>query len=175
MQNKKVLKKQQQSKSFKKYIRLMWGGYIFVLLAIVGFFSMLSFGWLGFMPTFEELENPKANLATEVYADNGELLGYIGIQNRSIVNYKDISPNLINALIATEDVRFREHSGIDARSLFRVLTKTVLGGRKSSGGGSTLTQQLAKNLFPREKKSLIGTVYAKLKDTEVLGQILKAL
>ncbi len=164
MQNKKVLKKQQKSKSYKNYIRLMWGCYIFALLAIVGFFSMLSFGWLGFMPTFEELENPKANLATEVYADNGELLGYIGIQNRSIVNYKDISPNLINALIATEDVRFREHSGIDARSLFRVLTKTVLGGRKSSGGGSTLTQQLAKNLFPREKKSTLGTVYAKLKE-----------
>lgn len=164
MQNKKVQKKKSQGKAFGKYIKFMWFGYLFFLLAIIAFFSMLSVGWLGFMPTFEELENPKANLATEVYADNGELLGYIGIQNRSIVNYKDISPNLINALIATEDVRFREHSGIDARSLFRVLTKTLIGGKKSSGGGSTLSQQLAKNLFPREKKTFFGTVYSKLKE-----------
>ena len=164
MQNKKVLKKQQQTIENKKYVKAMWIGYLSVLFCIVIFFAMLSFGWLGFMPTFEELENPKANIATEVSADNGELLGYIGLQNRSIVNYKDISPNMINALIATEDVRYREHSGIDARSLFRVLTKTVLGGHKSSGGGSTLTQQLAKNLFPREKKSFFGTIYAKLKE-----------
>ena len=116
------------------------------------------------MPTFEQLENPKANLATEVYSDSGELIGYIGIQNRSNVTFKDISPNLINALVATEDARFYEHSGIDLRSLLRVLTKTVLGGDRSSGGGSTLTQQLAKNLFPREKKSTLGTVFAKLKE-----------
>ncbi len=164
MQNKKHLKKQQQNNDNKRYVRIMWVSYLCVLFLIAIFFTMLSFGWLGFMPTFEELENPKANLATEVYADSGELLGYIGIQNRSNVNYKDISPNMINALIATEDARFREHSGIDARSLFRVLTKTILGGHKSSGGGSTLTQQLAKNLFPREKKSAVGTVYAKLKE-----------
>lgn len=164
MQNKKPLKKQQQNNDNKRYVRIMWVSYLCVLFLIAIFFTMLSFGWLGFMPTFEELENPKANLATEVYADSGELLGYIGIQNRSNVNYKDISPNMINALIATEDARFREHSGIDARSLFRVLTKTILGGHKSSGGGSTLTQQLAKNLFPREKKSVVGTVYAKLKE-----------
>lgn len=164
MQNKKPLKKQQQNSDNRRHIKIMWVSYLCVLFLVAIFFTMLSFGWLGFMPTFEELENPKANLATEVYADGGELLGYIGIQNRSNVNYKDISPNMINALIATEDVRFREHSGIDARSLFRVLTKTILGGNRSSGGGSTLTQQLAKNLFPREKKSAVGTVYAKLKE-----------
>lgn len=142
----------------------MWGAYICFLVALVVFFMLLSFGVLGFMPTFEQLENPKANLATEVYSDSGELMGYIGIQNRSNVTYKDISPNLINALVATEDARFYEHSGIDFRSLIRVLTKTVLGGNKSSGGGSTLTQQLAKNLFPREQKSTLGTVFAKLKE-----------
>lgn len=142
----------------------MWGTYFCFLLAIIVFFVLLSLGVLGFMPTFEQLENPKANLATEVYSDSGELIGYIGIQNRSNVTFKDISPNLINALVATEDARFYEHSGIDLRSLLRVLTKTVLGGDKSSGGGSTLTQQLAKNLFPREKKSTLGTVFAKLKE-----------
>lgn len=157
-------KKKTKTNNFKKYIKVMWGTYFCFLLAVVVFFILLSLGVLGFMPTFEQLENPKANLATEVYSDSGELIGYIGIQNRSNVTYKDISPNLINALVATEDVRFYEHSGIDLRSLFRVLTKTVLGGDKSSGGGSTLTQQLAKNLFPREQKSKLGTVFAKLKE-----------
>ena len=157
-------KKKTKTNNFKKYIKVMWGTYFCFLLAGIVFFVLLSLGVLGFMPTFEQLENPKANLATEVYSDSGELMGYIGIQNRSNVTYKDISPNLINALVATEDVRFYEHSGIDLRSLFRVLTKTVLGGNKSSGGGSTLTQQLAKNLFPREQKSKLGTVFAKLKE-----------
>ena len=157
-------KKKPKTNKFKKYISVMWGAYICFLVALVVFFMLLSFGVLGFMPTFEQLENPKANLATEVYSDSGELMGYIGIQNRSNVTYKDISPNLINALVATEDARFYEHSGIDFRSLLRVLTKTVLGGNKSSGGGSTLTQQLAKNLFPREQKSTFGTVFAKLKE-----------
>ncbi len=164
MQNKKPLQKNRQKEENRKYVRIMWISYVCGLFLIFVFFLLLSSGLLGFMPTFEELENPKANLATEVYSDNGELLGYIGIQNRSNVNYQEISPNLINALVATEDVRFYEHSGIDARSLFRVLTKTVLGGNRSSGGGSTLSQQLAKNLFPREKKSTLGTVYAKLKE-----------
>lgn len=157
-------KKKTQTNKFKKYIKVMWGTYFCFLLAVIVFFVLLSLGVLGFMPTFEQLENPKANLATEVYSDSGELIGYIGIQNRSNVTFKDISPNLINALVATEDARFYEHSGIDLRSLLRVLTKTVLGGDKSSGGGSTLTQQLAKNLFPREKKSILGTVFAKLKE-----------
>ncbi len=157
-------KKKTKTNKFKKYIKVMWGTYFCFLLAVIVFFVLLSLGVLGFMPTFEQLENPKANLATEVYSDSGELIGYIGIQNRSNVTFKDISPNLINALVATEDARFYEHSGIDLRSLLRVLTKTVLGGNKSSGGGSTLTQQLAKNLFPREKKSTLGTVFAKLKE-----------
>jgi penicillin-binding protein 1A len=157
-------KKKGKTANFKKYISIMWGTYICFLIAVIVFFILLSLGSLGFMPTFEQLENPKANLATEVYSDSGELIGYIGIQNRSNVTYKDISPNLINALVATEDARFYEHSGIDLRSLLRVLTKTVLGGDKSSGGGSTLTQQLAKNLFPREQKSKLGTVFAKLKE-----------
>ena len=157
-------KKKTKTNKFKKYIKVMWGTYFCFLLALIVFFVLLSLGVLGFMPTFEQLENPKANLATEVYSDSGELIGYIGIQNRSNVTFKDISPNLINALVATEDARFYEHSGIDLRSLLRVLTKTVLGGDKSSGGGSTLTQQLAKNLFPREKKSTLGTVFAKLKE-----------
>src|SRR5574344_325752 len=132
--------------------------------AIALFFTMLSLGWLGFMPSFEELENPQSNQATEVIAADGEILGFIGLENRSDVTYQDLSPNLINALIATEDVRFYKHAGIDARSLGRVVVKTLIGRHSSSGGGSTITQQLAKNLFPRERKSKLGVVYSKFKE-----------
>ncbi|MCF8334967.1 MAG: transglycosylase domain-containing protein [Bacteroidales bacterium] len=101
------------------------------------------------MPTFEQLENPENNLASLVYSEDEQLLGKYYIQNRSYVDFKEISSNIVNALIATEDIRFYEHSGIDARGLARVFFKTLLMG-KSSGGGSTITQQLAKNLFPRD-------------------------
>ncbi len=147
-----------------KYIKTLWlifgGLWVFVVL----FFLFLSLGWLGFMPSFEELENPRSLQASEVISDDGEVLGFIGLENRSNVTYDQISPNLINALVATEDVRFYKHSGIDSRSLFRVLFKTVIGRQGSSGGGSTITQQLAKNLFPRGKRSKIGVVYVKLKE-----------
>ena len=101
------------------------------------------------MPTFEDLENPENNLASQVYSEDGKLLGKYYYQNRSYVDFKEVSSNLVNALIATEDIRFYDHSGIDARGLARVFFKTLLMGR-SSGGGSTITQQLAKNLFPRD-------------------------
>ena len=156
---------QKNSKKDKSHtIRTAWkifaGFWAFVFL----FFTLLSLGWLGFMPSFEELENPQSNQATEVISADGEILGFIGIENRSNVTYDELSPNLINALIATEDVRFYKHSGIDSRSLFRVLFKTLLGRHSSSGGGSTITQQLAKNLFPREHKGKIGTVFSKFKE-----------
>ena len=121
-------------------------------------------GWIGFMPSFEQLENPKSNQATEVLSDDGQILGFIGIENRSNVTFDEISPNLINALVATEDVRFYKHSGIDSRSLFRVLFKTLIGRHSNSGGGSTVTQQLAKNLFPREHPHGIGMVLSKFKE-----------
>ena len=150
-----------------KYIKTMWlvfgGLWVFIFL----FFTLLSLGWLGwlgFMPSFEELENPRSLQASEVLSADGEVLGFIGLENRSNVTYDQISPNLINALVATEDVRFYKHSGIDSRSLFRVLFKTVIGRHGSSGGGSTITQQLAKNLFPRGHKSKIGVVFVKFKE-----------
>lgn len=101
------------------------------------------------MPTFEDLENPQTNLASEIYTDNGELLGKFFIENRTFVEYEDLSPYLVDALIATEDVRYKRHSGIDVRSLARVAVKSVLLGQRA-GGGSTISQQLAKNLFPRD-------------------------
>lgn len=154
----------QKKQPKQRYLRTMWlvfgGLWIFIVL----FFTLLSMGWLGFMPSFEELENPRSLQASEVISADGEVLGFIGLENRSNVTFDQISPNLINALIATEDVRFYKHSGIDERSLFRVLFKTVIGRHGSSGGGSTITQQLAKNLFPRGKRSKTGVVYVKLKE-----------
>ena len=150
--------------STPRYVKTMWIVFGIVWLTIILFFALLSMGWLGFMPSFEELENPRSLQASEVIADDGEVLGYIGLQNRSNVTYDQISPNLVNALVATEDSRFYHHSGIDSRSLFRVLFKTVIGRHGSSGGGSTITQQLAKNLFPREHQSKLGVVFAKMKE-----------
>ncbi len=111
------------------------------------FFYGITAEWFGEMPTFEELENPESNLASEVYSSDGMLLGTYFIENRSNINYRDISPNLINALLAIEDIRFEKHSGIDEKALIRVAYGVLTGTHK--GGGSTLTQQLAKNLFPR--------------------------
>lgn len=100
------------------------------------------------MPSFEELENPKSNIASEIYSSDQKVIGKYYYQNRTFVGFRDLSPYLINALIATEDYRFEQHSGIDGKALWRVVTGVVTG--SSKGGGSTITQQLAKNLFPRD-------------------------
>ena len=148
-----------------KYIKYMWWAFGGLWAFVFLFFFFLSIGWIGDMPQFEDIENPHSLQATEVISDDGEVLGYIGFENRSNVTYDQLSPNLVNALIATEDVRFYSHSGIDARSLFRVLFKTVLGRHGSSGGGSTITQQLAKNLYKmREANASRGTVFSKLSE-----------
>ncbi len=135
-----------------------------VVLVFLLFFT-ISLGLWGFMPSFEELENPKSNLASEIYSADGELLGTFYIHNRSNVHFDELSPNLVNALLATEDIRFRYHSGVDIRSIFRVLVRNIIGGQRSAGGGSTLTQQLAKNLFPRqESPSFAQIVIIKFKE-----------
>ena len=105
------------------------------------------------IPSFEELENPDSKLATQVIAEDGEILTTFHIENRSYVSFEELSPNLVHAAIATEDVRFYNHSGIDFKSLGRVMFKTLLGGDSSQGGGSTITQQLAKTLYPRQDVS----------------------
>ncbi|MDZ7774848.1 MAG: transglycosylase domain-containing protein [Bacteroidales bacterium] len=134
--------------SFKKYIIALWSLFVLLVAAVAFFFTTIAWGWFGDMPTFEELENPKSNLASEIYSADQVLLGKYYIENRSNIKYSDLSPHLINALLATEDIRFRDHSGIDVKSLFRVAYGVMTGNHK--GGGSTITQQLAKNLFPRE-------------------------
>lgn len=118
----------------------------FVAMTII--LSLVWNGYYGELPTFEELESPKSNAASDLIADDGSLLGQYYVENRSFVEYDELSPNLVNALVSTEDARFTSHSGIDFVSLSRVAFKTVLMG-DNQGGGSTITQQLAKNLFPR--------------------------
>ena len=142
--------------------RVFWGILLGLLVFVIVLFVLIAEGSFGVMPTFEELENPNSNLASEVLADDQTPLGSFYIQNRSFVGRNELADGLVDALIATEDVRFYEHSGIDARGLMRVLFKTVMMGKGESGGGSTLTQQLAKNLFPRD------STYAKSKIANLL-------
>ena len=144
----------------KKYLKWFWqiviGG---TVLAILPFF-LASIGALGTMPTFEDLENPESNLATEVISIDGKTLGKYAYENRTPVQYKEISKTLVEALIATEDERFYDHSGIDFKSTFRAIAKLGKG-----GGGSTITQQLAKQLFHGEgSKNIFGRFFQKVKE-----------
>ncbi|MEM6963985.1 MAG: transglycosylase domain-containing protein [Bacteroidota bacterium] len=145
----------------QKLVKWMWGLSIFGALSIGIIFFALSFSDL---PTFEELENQSDNLASEVYASNGEVLGRYYIENRIKVDYEEISDNVINALIATEDERYRSHAGIDFKGLGRAGVKTILLGDSSAGGASTITQQLAKMLFTKKPGSGMERVLQKLKE-----------
>ncbi len=157
------MEKGASNKNHKKYILGFWISYAVLLVMIGLFFAAMSYGVFGPMPTFEELENPKSNLATEVISADGKLLGKYYIENRSNTQYQELSPNVINALIATEDARFEKHSGIDVKAIFRVVWGMMTG--TSKGGGSTITQQLAKNLFPRKQnRTFLETVMIKFKE-----------
>ena len=134
--------------------------YLIVFSPIVIFFIILLLigsGAMGFMPGFEDLENPKSNIASQVISEDNIVLGGYFIENRTYATFDELSPHLVTALLATEDYRFEKHAGIDAKALFRVFVGVMTGTNK--GGGSTITQQLAKNLFPRdtaEHRSSIG-------------------
>lgn len=133
----------------KKIIKWMWLSFAIGIVAISIFFILVYNGIIGYMPPIEELKNPNDRFASVVYTADGEELGryFRNTGNRVYVDFDDISQNVIDALIATEDVRFEEHSGIDMRSVVRALVKTIVFQQKSSGGGSTITQQLAKQLY----------------------------
>lgn len=152
-----TLSKEETKKFSKRFWQICVGGLLFVVLII----SSVGFGLFGELPTFRDLENPKSNLASEVISSDGPVLGSYYIQNRSNAKFKDLSPNLINALIATEDVRFYEHSGIDLKGTFAIALYSVIGKKR---GSSTITQQLAKNLFPRKKQTIFNIGIIKLKE-----------
>ena len=134
---------------FLKVVSVPYSFLAVIVLAIVIVFVSISKGWIGYMPPVEELENPSYKFATEIFSEDEKVLGTWSYskENRVYTAYKDLSPSIINALIATEDVRFVEHSGIDAKALFRAFVKRGLMFQKNAGGGSTLSQQLAKQLF----------------------------
>ena len=148
----------------KKYRKILWG--IFASLAGLTalLFIFIATGVFGFMPTFEDLENPDSSLASEIISADQKVIGTYYVENRTNAEYEELSPYLIQALVATEDSRFYKHSGIDLRSLGRVLWKSILRGDRSGGGGSTISQQLAKNLFPRKRLSKAGLAIRKFKE-----------
>jgi penicillin-binding protein 1A len=147
----------------KKYNRRLWklliGGMVFFALFIV----LIGFGLFGDIPSFRAIEHPKSNEATEIISEDGKVLGTYFVKNRSNVNYSQISPNVINALIATEDVRFLSHSGIDFKRTFTIFAYILIGKKQ---GGSTITQQLALNLFSDEgrQKNYLKRVIQKFQE-----------
>lgn len=144
------MKKKKTKKDLNKILkRAFWVLFSAPIVIIAIMLTLAGVGAFGPLPTFEELESPKSNVASDLIADDGSLIGQYYVHNRSFVEYSDLSPNLVNALVSTEDARFTSHSGIDFIGLFRVAFKSVLLG-SNQGGGSTISQQLAKNLFPRE-------------------------
>lgn len=147
----------------RKVVKILW-----ILLAVgiltgVCVFFAIAKGWIGYMPPVEDLENPNYKFATEVISEDGVVMGTYSYQkeNRVYVGYQDLSPYIINALIATEDVRFAEHSGIDVKALFRAVLKRGVLNQKNAGGGSTITQQLSKQLYSPDADNVMERLLQK--------------
>ena len=147
----------------KKLIYALWGMLAVGLIAVFMVFYSITKGWIGFVPPVEELENPNYKFATQIISSDGKLLSTYSYsrENRVWTDYDDLSSALIEALISTEDVRFTEHSGIDLRALLRAIVKTGVLRQSNSGGGSTLTQQLAKQLYTEVADSKIERLFQK--------------
>lgn len=154
-----------------RYIKLLWlfiwGPFISIFLLVF----LISKGVFGDLPSVEELQNPKSNLATVVYSADDNVLGKYYNENRVNVKFKDLDKDLTTALVATEDARFYEHSGVDVRALMRAVSGIFTGGSK--GGGSTITQQLAKMMFPREKLNKPQLVIRKIKEWIIAARLEK--
>lgn len=157
-------KKQDIKPSNRKGSIMFWRLFLLGILTVIALLGLTSMGVFGYMPSFAELESPSSLLAAEVYSADGKTIGKFYKQNRTPIEYKDLPPNLVDALIATEDVRFYQHSGIDARAIGRAVSG-IFTSAKNEGGGSTLSQQLAKNLFPRDTGlSKFELVFRKIKE-----------
>ncbi len=164
----KAALQQKRMPLYQKIIRWAWRLSTLSIGAVLLLFLVINFSAI---PSFRELENPNSALASEVLGNNAEVLGRYFIENRVPVGYEDLSPHLVQALIATEDERFREHSGIDAIAVARVVVRTILLRDQSAGGGSTITQQLAKNLYSNRNFKDMGRlektftlIYIKLRE-----------
>ena len=141
---------------FKYLLILLWVGVFAAVISSVVMFVLIAKGKIGYMPPIADLENPIDKYASQVISEDGQTLGAFALKNnnRIFITYEDLSPYLVEALIATEDKRFQEHSGIDFRGLMRAVVKTGLLRQKSSGGGSTISQQLAKQLYSPQAGNL---------------------
>lgn len=133
----------------KVFVHFLWGTLVTAVLVVLLAFTAIWFGWIGYMPPIEDLQNPIDRYATQIYSADGKVIGTWNTnrENRIRVSYDNLSPYLVQALVATEDARFYSHSGIDFIALGRALVKRGLMGQESAGGGSTITQQLAKQLY----------------------------
>lgn len=147
----------------KKIIYTLWVLFLLAVGSVFFLFFAISKGWIGYMPPVEELENPNYKFASQVISADGETMGTWSYQknNRVYVSYQQLPKNLVEALVATEDVRFREHSGIDFRAFMRALVKRGIMGDKNAGGGSTITQQLAKQLYSEVAGSTLERLFQK--------------
>lgn len=147
----------------RKVVKILWIFIALISLVCVFIFFSIAKGWIGYMPPVEDLENPNYKFATEVFSEDGKVLGTYSYskENRVFVGYNDLSPNIINALIATEDVRFAEHSGIDAYALTRAVVKRGILMQKNAGGGSTITQQLSKQLYSPSADNVMERLFQK--------------
>jgi penicillin-binding protein 1A len=143
----------------KRSVKILWRVFIGGFLLLILMFTAANFGLFGKMPSLEEIQNPEADLASEIYSSDGVLMGKYYSENRSEVKYNQISPNVINALIATEDERFYDHSGIDGKAFARAVF--TLG---TDGGGSTLTQQVAKMMLDQGRGNIIKRGFQKMKE-----------
>ena len=139
----------------RHFIYTLWGIFAAGIVSVALAFMAIWFGWIGYMPDIEDLQNPISRFATQVYSADGKVMGTWNLnkENRIVIPYKKMSPYLIKALVATEDERFYEHSGIDFRALGRAIVKRGILGQTNAGGGSTITQQLAKQLYSETAKS----------------------
>lgn len=147
----------------KTFVRILWGTLCAVIVFMAVSFTSIWFGWIGYMPDLEDLQNPISRYASQVYSVDGKILGTYNMnrENRVHVDYDGISPYLVQALVATEDERFYDHSGIDFIALTRAVVKRGILGQKSAGGGSTITQQLAKQLYSATAKSTLERLLQK--------------
>ena len=147
----------------KIVVHFLWALIVVVLLGSAAAFTAIWNGWIGYMPPVEDLQNPINRFATQIYSSDGKVIGTWNFnrENRVCVNFGDLSPHLVEALVATEDVRFYDHSGIDFIALGRAVVKRGLLGQASAGGGSTITQQLAKQLYSETASSTLGRLLQK--------------
>lgn len=147
----------------KRFIHILWAVFGTGMLTVILAFVAIWFGMIGYMPDIEDLQNPINRFATQVYSADGKVLGTWNLnkENRIVIPYKKMSPYLIKALVATEDERFYEHSGIDFRALGRAIVKRGILGQTNAGGGSTITQQLAKQLYSEKAGSTMERLLQK--------------